>query len=219
MQLSQFDMAHAHPLRQARQLPIRSRIGAVITTLAAHIVVIAALIEGLQQAKIIHPPEIAVHFSPEKEKPIETPPPPAAPVQVIAAFAAPTAPVLDVAPRPAPVAAASGPMWLPSPPSANPQGATSNAGPSWETALLNRLAQAKRTPPSTQANKQRGVVLLRFTMDRDGKVLSVGIEKSSGTAALDQEALAAIQRAQPLPAPPPEVTGNPLDLIVPVEFL
>ena len=217
MQLSHLDMAH--PLRQARQLPVRSRMGAVAATVVAHLVVIAGLIAGLQQARIIHPPEMAVHFSPETKKPVELPPAPPAPVQVIAAYAAPEPPVLDVSPRPAPVAAASGPMWLPSPPSANPGGETSNAGPSWETALLNRLAQAKRYPPSAQAAKQKGVVLLRFTMDRDGKVLSAGIEHSSGFAALDQEALAAIQRAQPLPAPPPEVLGNPLDLIVPVEFL
>ena len=62
------------------------------------------------------------------------------------------------------------------------------------------------------------MVLLRFRMDRDGKLLDSRIEKSSGSDALDQEALAALARAQPLPAPPVEVPGNPLELIVPVDF-
>jgi len=37
-------------------------------------------------------------------------------------------------------------------------------------------------------------------------------------AALDQEALAALARAAPLPKPPVEVSGDVLDLVVPVDF-
>ncbi len=55
-------------------------------------------------------------------------------------------------------------------------------------------------------------------MDRDGKVLSARIEKSSGYDLLDEETLALIERAQPLPKPPPDVAGNPIELVVPIEF-
>jgi protein TonB len=215
MQPSQqgFDVAGAHPLRQARSgLPIKSRIGALTVTAAAHLVVIIALVEGLQQARIIPPPEIAVQFTPEKRKPVT--PPPASPLlpSVIDA-SAPEAPQITVNLPPAPVAGPAPPLMLPAPPNAD--FGTSNAEPTWETALLNRLAQARPVP----AGAAHGVVLLRFKMDRDGKVLEAKIEQSSGSDALDQEALAALQRAQPLPAPPVEVPGNPLELIVPVDFL
>ena len=43
--------------------------------------------------------------------------------------------------------------------------------------------------------------------------------KSSGFALLDEEVLALIQRAQPLPSPPPEVGSSRIELQVPVAFL
>jgi periplasmic protein TonB len=207
-----FDVIGAHPLRQVRsQLPIRSRIGAITVTAAAHLVVIIALIAGLHQALIIHRPEIAVQFTPEKRRAVEpSPSSPLAPLVIDAA--APVAPQIDVNIPSAPQAAPTPPLMLPAPPNAD--FGTSNAEPTWETALLNRLAQAKHVP----AEPAHGVVLLRFKMDRDGKVLEAKIEKSAGSDAMDQEALAALQRAQPLPVPPPEVPGNPLELIVPLDF-
>ena len=59
---------------------------------------------------------------------------------------------------------------------------------------------------------------VRFTMDRQGRVLSAALERSSGHAALDREALALLERAQPLPAPPAETPGERITLTVPVEF-
>jgi TonB family protein len=44
------------------------------------------------------------------------------------------------------------------------------------------------------------------------------VVRSSGHDDLDQEALAWIQRAQPLPRPPPEVATDPIELVVPLRF-
>jgi protein TonB len=55
-------------------------------------------------------------------------------------------------------------------------------------------------------------------MDRQGHVLSAQIAKSSGYDALDDETLALIHRAEPLPPPPPEVAGETVALTVPVQF-
>jgi len=55
-------------------------------------------------------------------------------------------------------------------------------------------------------------------MDRAGRVLASRIERSSGRALLDREALAMLARAQPLPAPPPEISGATIELTTPVEF-
>jgi protein TonB len=84
--------------------------------------------------------------------------------------------------------------------------------------LLGRLEQFKRYPYEAQYRRQQGVVYLRFDMDRHGKVLSAAIVKSSGFDALDQEALALIHRAEPLPPPPPEMAGDPIELTAPVQF-
>ncbi len=82
--------------------------------------------------------------------------------------------------------------------------------PTWRGLLMGRLEQAKRYPDLARYRHQQGIAYLRFTIDRDGKVLSARIEKSSGYDLLDQETLALIQRAQPLPKPPPDVPGDPI---------
>ena len=60
--------------------------------------------------------------------------------------------------------------------------------------------------------------MLHFVMDAQGRVLSYEIAKSSGRAALDQEALDLIQRAQPLPPLPADFPTRTLDAVVPIEF-
>jgi protein TonB len=55
-------------------------------------------------------------------------------------------------------------------------------------------------------------------MDKDGKVLSFDIAKSSGRPALDEEANALIQRAQPLPAIPSGYGKDQINAVVPIEF-
>jgi protein TonB len=94
----------------------------------------------------------------------------------------------------------------------------SNAVPAWQGLLLGRLERFKRYPSSAQFRRQQGVVYLRFSMDRHGNVVSAVIDKSSGFDILDAEALALIHRAAPLPPPPPEVDGDPIELVVPIQF-
>jgi protein TonB len=61
--------------------------------------------------------------------------------------------------------------------------------------------------------------MVRFRMDRSGKVLSYSLVRSSGFDALDKEALAMIERAQPLPALPPEIPGDAKEIVLPAQFL
>jgi len=62
------------------------------------------------------------------------------------------------------------------------------------------------------------VVYVRFTMDRQGRVLAARLERASDFAELDQEGLDLLQRAQPLPPLPLDVPGDTLELIVPIQF-
>ncbi len=69
-----------------------------------------------------------------------------------------------------------------------------------------------------QEQHQQGVAQLRFTLDRQGRVLFFKLDKSSGFSLLDDEVVALIQRAAPLPAPPPEIAADRIEVLVPVSF-
>jgi protein TonB len=94
----------------------------------------------------------------------------------------------------------------------------SNAAPTWQGLVLERLHKFRRYPPMAQSRREQGVPYIRFVMDRDGRILSSRLERSSGFAALDQEAVSLPRRTQPLPKPPAEVPGATIELVVPVEF-
>jgi protein TonB len=92
------------------------------------------------------------------------------------------------------------------------------ASRSYLSELLGHLERHKRYPYSAQRRREEGIVYLSFAMDRQGRVLSARIHKSSGYGALDSEVEAMIHRADPLPAPPPEIAKDVLRLVVPVRF-
>jgi periplasmic protein TonB len=88
---------------------------------------------------------------------------------------------------------------------------------SWLSLLAAHLARYKRYPPEAVAHRSTGTVRLSFTMDRSGRVVSRHIEGSSGSAALDHEALSMVDRAQPLPVPP-DMAEPRKTLNVPIHF-
>ena len=55
-------------------------------------------------------------------------------------------------------------------------------------------------------------------MDREGKVLSYSIDRTSEHEVLDEAALAMLERAQPLPPLPDDVPGDSIELIIPANF-
>lgn len=81
----------------------------------------------------------------------------------------------------------------------------------WQSQVQARLNRNKRTPRGSGS----GTVRVAFAMDGGGRVVSVRVAGSSGVAALDQAAVALVQRASPFPAPP---SGRQVSLTVPVAF-
>ena len=138
-----------------------------------------------------------------KEPPVERPKP-----RQEVAPAPPPAPAAPVAPAAVAAAPAPGPVST----------RNSRALPSWQGLLIGHLERHKRYPRSAQARRQEGVAQVRFVIDREGKVLSVRLEKSSGHEVLDAETVAMVERASPLPAPPPELARDRFELVVPVQF-
>jgi protein TonB len=98
------------------------------------------------------------------------------------------------------------------------QGGAPRVEPTWQTVLLKRLQQYKHYPQSAQVGGEQGVVLLGFSVDRNGRVLEHRIVQSSGHPDLDNVVMAMIERAQPLPAFPASMTQSKLDLTVPIRF-
>ncbi len=98
------------------------------------------------------------------------------------------------------------------------KGGAPHVEPSWQTSLVRQLQRFKRYPAGSHARNEQGVVVLSFTLDRAGHVLAHSIAKSSGYADLDNEVMAMIMRAEPLPPFPASMPQEQLDLTVPIRF-
>ena len=93
-----------------------------------------------------------------------------------------------------------------------------DALPNWKSLLVAQLERNKRFPAEAQARGDHGVAQLAFSIDRRGSVHNARIVRSSGSALLDRETLALVQRAQPLPPPPPEISGAQIAIVVPIRY-
>jgi len=65
---------------------------------------------------------------------------------------------------------------------------------------------------------REGKIVVMVRIARDGQVLEVEVRQSSGHALIDAAETSAIWRASPLPQPPPEFEGDPVTLIMPVNY-
>lgn len=95
-------------------------------------------------------------------------------------------------------------------------GASSMSASNWRGLVSAQLNRNKRYPDAAQG--QHGTASISFTIDRGGRLVAARLVGSSGSAILDQEAVAMAHRASPFPPPPPEVGGSHIGLTVPVRF-
>ncbi len=151
---------------------------------------------------------------PEPPRPLP-PTPPRAVANWIVPPPTPPRPVTDV-PAPlqqqASVAAAPPSPPLPPGPSETPPGRDS-----WEGRVMAQLERFRRYPHAARARRIEGVVQMRVSVARDGRLLALSVEQSSGQPTLDQAALDTFRRAAPLP-PVPDERPAPVELSFPVEF-
>ncbi len=90
------------------------------------------------------------------------------------------------------------------------------AGNDYRRRLLDHIALYRRTTAFADGGRS-GTVLVRFSLNRGGTVLAVSIAASSGASELDDEAMATIWRAQPMPAIP-IVLPERVTITLPVTF-
>jgi len=90
--------------------------------------------------------------------------------------------------------------------------AARNAMANYASTLSAHLQRFKRPA------KGRGTVVVSFTVNRGGKVVSRSITRSSGSSAVDDEALSMIARAQPMPPFPAAVTQDQESFVQAIRF-
>jgi periplasmic protein TonB len=101
---------------------------------------------------------------------------------------------------------------------APPQANAPRAIARWESTLAAHLERFKHYPDKARARGDQGTATVAFTIDQDGRLVTSRIVQSSGSEMLDDETLAMLVRAQPLPKPPDNVLDSELSFIVPVKF-
>jgi len=142
----------------------------------------------------------------------ETPPPPLPqpvlepPPQVIASAA--TSVAQSVVPEAPP----------PPPPPPPPDPGAVKAKDDYFGRVLAWLERHKRYPAEARSRRSQGTAMVWFVMDRQGRVHGSKLHKTSGYPVLDDAAVKMVERASPLPAMPPEMPDQQVELVVPVEF-
>jgi TonB family protein len=99
-----------------------------------------------------------------------------------------------------------------------PSAERSQAVSTWKEQIVAILNRHKRYPATSQARREQGLTQIFFSIDRQGRVLQSRVVTSSGVAALDEEALTLIRRAEPFPPPPTILAGDHIDFRLPIRF-
>jgi len=95
-------------------------------------------------------------------------------------------------------------------------GTTKSLLSKWGATIRTRIERRKSYP--TAAGRASGSVGLALRVGRDGTLQAASVHRSSGHAALDAAALAAVQRAGKFPAAPPDLTQPSYAFSIAVTF-
>jgi protein TonB len=173
---------------------------------------VGPLLETEAQERVAEEAPPQREAAPPKEETVEVPPAPDPQVAMLTPEPYPEEGPITVDPPAAAAPVPTAPQTVPTP-AARP---TSAAILRWERLLVAQLERHKRYPP--QARGKVGEARLAFSIDRDGRVLASRIVHSSGSDALDEEALALVRRAAPLPPPPAGLPDERLSFVVPIRY-
>jgi TonB family protein len=193
------------------------KLTGIAITIAIHLLIAAAALTVVQVARPKVMQELSVQIAPEKIRSAQDVAPPLK-LAVPTAVTAPLPEVVVQTVTPPPVTAQTAIKPVPPTPMVSHAAAEGETRDNFLGRLLAQLGRFKQYPRAARQAHIEGVVMLHFVMDAQGRVQSFEIAKSSGRPGLDAEALALIQRAQPLPALPADYPTRTLDAVVPIEF-
>jgi protein TonB len=183
--------------------------------------IVATLLPDVPKKRAVEPlpPFLAHLIRPHAEKPalpvytIASGAPPQAPAP-LAASAAKTSPMLGGT-------SGTGPMGQ----AASGNGTGGNGGalagcldPVWMRAVTERVRQFFYYPDAALAVRTTGVVMVHFSVRRNGQIDRLQISKSSGNDGLDKAAIDIMHKAQPLPPIPDRMHTDRVDGDLPINF-
>lgn len=102
----------------------------------------------------------------------------------------------------------------------NSSGNSNDILANWRGLIKSRLERSLKYPEQALRKRWKGKPKIRILIDREGKVISVEIDRSSGKREFDIEAVNNAKRSSPLPKPPAELIKDKstLSLTVPISF-
>lgn len=165
--------------------------------------------EPLPKAPVVEKAEVALR-KPKPHKPRKKPP-----VEKRVEKPAPPSP------KPAPANQAPDTSARPAAPTkaASESGASSlKARITYEGLLQAHLRRFQRYPQEARRRHQEGIAYVRIRITRNGELLVRTLERTSGFSKLDQEVMAMMSRAAPMPAFLVEMKENTREFVVPVIF-
>lgn len=199
----------------------RRRLAAGCGVALLHLLILWAVTADLFHPPSVQPEHIVqARIDEEKVEPVPPPPLPLVrPVMPEARLPVVPAPIVDTPPLahaitvpPPPPLASTAPPGPVTPPA--PKGPP----PDYLSRLFARINAYKHYPRAALSARIQGRPVVHFVMDRQGRVLSCVISKSSGAPLLDEAAVAAVTDAQPLPPLPPELPGETYAITVGINF-
>jgi periplasmic protein TonB len=93
-------------------------------------------------------------------------------------------------------------------------GFNGEAAESWRSEIVERISSVKEYPEA--ARPASGTAVVAFSVSRSGRITSARLVRSSGSAILDQGAVATVRRANPVPPPPAGIPGG--NFTIPLHF-
>jgi periplasmic protein TonB len=89
---------------------------------------------------------------------------------------------------------------------------------SYEQVISSLIAKEKKYPRSARKRGVSGMVTVKFTVLKTGKIVDSEVVVSAKSPRLDNEALAMLERVSPLPAIPIEFELEEMTFVLPIEF-
>jgi protein TonB len=88
----------------------------------------------------------------------------------------------------------------------------------WKREVQEALNRNRSYAEHALSRREQGLVVVEFTLDRSGRLVSIDVVRASCSAELDSEAVDMVRRSSPFPAPPDEMADR-VELRVPVRFI
>lgn len=84
--------------------------------------------------------------------------------------------------------------------------------------IRERIAAAKTYPTAARQAGQEGKVLVAFVLDKDGHILDLSVQRSSGHEKLDEAAVEAVKKAASFPPIPEKLKRETMSFKLPISF-